>query len=122
MSAGAYAGIGLGVGLAILIGVSILLSWKKKWFFFRKKTSDTQIKFEKEELHGEAIPRVEVMEKERAELEDKSLIEVMEWEVAELQTVESSHEASGTVIAGHDMMHEMDANEMIRSRSEDMDH
>jgi hypothetical protein len=67
---GEYAGIGSGVCIAALIMVVVLLAWKKRWWFFavRKHTAN-QDRYDKAELHDDAIQRVEAMAKERFELQ-----------------------------------------------------
>lgn len=73
LSTGAYAGIGVGIGiLAIAMGL-LFLSWKRMWWSFKKTGSHnaSELHYEKPELHHDAVPRVEAMEKERAELETK---------------------------------------------------
>ncbi|KAH6644393.1 aspartic peptidase domain-containing protein [Boeremia exigua] len=67
LSAGAYAGISIGAALALFLVTILSCAWKKGWWFFRKKSSERD-RFDKAELHDNAIPRVEAMEKERAEL------------------------------------------------------
>jgi hypothetical protein len=114
LSPGAYAGLGVGVGLVVLITIGLLISWKKGWGFSRKKPSMPVI-VEKPELHGEPIPRVEAMEKERAELLANATAEAMERDPAELETVEPSHEAGcpmSPTVEGLGVLHELDAGEM----------
>jgi hypothetical protein len=94
LTPGAYSGIGVGVGIIVLVGMGLLVSWRKGWGFFRKKVASRD-NFEKSELHGNAKPRLEAMEKERAELAGEVTVEAMEREMAELETVEPSHEAGG---------------------------
>jgi hypothetical protein len=119
LSPGAYAGIGVGVGLIALISIGLLVSWKKGWGLFRKKLQVPDI-VEKPELHGEPIPRVEAMEKERAELLANDTVEAMERDLAELETIEPSQEAgcpTSPAVEGLDVLHELDAEEMRRSAS-----
>jgi hypothetical protein len=69
LPSGAYAGIGVGVGLAALIMTIVGLAWKKRWWMFAvREHTATQGRYDKAELHDNAIPRVEAMEKERFEL------------------------------------------------------
>jgi hypothetical protein len=91
LTLGANVGIGIGIGLLVLVLIGLLVSWKKGWGFFRKKPSGPDL-IEKPELHGEAIPRSEAMESERAELPVKCAVEAMERDPAELETRESSQE------------------------------
>jgi len=116
LSTAAYAGIGVGAALLVLLVAGLLLCWKKQWLFFNK-TPVTQEQFNKLELHGEDKPRVEAMEKERAELEDKSTVQVMERERVELQSVEPNHEISAPTVPGLDLTHELDGDGVRRSRS-----
>jgi hypothetical protein len=108
LSTGAYAGIGVGLCFLGILVAGLLLSWKKKWLFFRKNGQATPGSIGKAELHAVDItmdiPRVEAMGKEHAELE----------------TVEPKHEVVGTVllaIEGHDVVHELGGGEMRRSGS-----
>lgn len=99
LSPGAYAAIGVGCSLLVLLAAIVLLSWKQKWMFFRKKPSQqSQNHFEKSELDGEC----------KTWTEHKAVVEAKEWERAELETVERSHEAFAPAIAGLDVTHEMD--------------
>jgi hypothetical protein len=67
---GAYAGIGSGVGIAALIMVVVLLVWKKRWWVFAvRQDTANQDRYDKAELHDDAIQRVEAMAKERFELQ-----------------------------------------------------
>jgi hypothetical protein len=102
LSTGAYAGIGIGAGVvAVVIGL-LLFRWKE-WRPFKSQDSggEDEVRYNKPELHGAAVPgvlRVEAMEGERAELETK----------------ERSHEVTGTEvnlpgIARLNSLHEMDA-------------
>jgi len=93
LATGAYAGIGVGAGiLAIAIGL-LVLSWTKKWWPFKKANlliaSETHAG--KQELHQDAISKVEAMEKKRVELE----------------TIESRHGLANST--GLDGVHELDA-------------
>jgi hypothetical protein len=51
LSKGAYAGIGVGIGLTVLMLLGLFISWRKGWGIFRKKPSAPDI-IEKAELHG----------------------------------------------------------------------
>jgi hypothetical protein len=65
----AYAGISVGVGVAVITVVAIVLAWRKKWWIFAmRQDSTTRYRYDKAELHANAIPRVEAMEKEKFEL------------------------------------------------------
>jgi hypothetical protein len=119
LSTSAYAGIGVGLGSLVFLVSGVLVSWKKRWGIFRKKLSAPDLK-EKPELHGEPIPRVEAMEKERAELSAKCTVEAMEREVGELETVEPRQEADtpmSPIVEGRGALHELDAEQMRRSES-----
>jgi hypothetical protein len=107
LSTRAYAGLGVGIGfLAILAEALLLLAWKKQWWPFKKKANDKnaadgQGQFDKGELHGEAIPRVEAMTKERMELEAK--VPILEIE----DPANLPHEVEGI-----GLVHELDAENM----------
>jgi hypothetical protein len=119
MSAGAYASIGVGVALSVLIVAGTLLAWKKAWGFFRKRRSVPD-PIEKPELHGEHKPWVEALENERAELPGELVVEAMNREAAELETTEPSHEAGNPMsptVEGHDAMHELEGDQSRRSES-----
>jgi hypothetical protein len=119
LSPGAYAGIGVGVAFTVLIIIGLLISWKKIWGAFRNKSPMPDV-MEKPELHGDPIPRVEAMEKERAELPANATAEAMERDPAELETVELSQEAGypmSPTVEGLGVLHELDAREMRRSAS-----
>jgi hypothetical protein len=75
LSKGAYAGVVLGVVVALLVGL-LLLAWRMKWWPFIGSNSKDgiQAQYHKAELHDNAVARVEVMEKERVELETKEPI------------------------------------------------
>lgn len=85
ISQGAYAGIGVGIGIFILlIGVGIVAifrGWGPLQQYRSKNNEREQTRFYKPELHNNAIPRVEAMEKERVEL----------------ATEEPSHESTGVI-------------------------
>jgi len=67
------------------------------WIFKTHHEKIDHIEYSKGELHGEAIPRVEAMEKERAELETNK-------PSLELASLNSQHEIDGLYL-----IHEMDA-------------
>ncbi|KAJ8112360.1 hypothetical protein OPT61_g5261 [Boeremia exigua] len=67
LSAGAYAGIAIGILSALALIVLLIVAKKSGWWVFRKKSLE-QDRFDKAELNDSAKPRVEAMEKERAEL------------------------------------------------------
>jgi hypothetical protein len=79
LSKGAYAGIGVGVGLTVLMLLGLFISWRKGWGIFRKKPSAPDM-IEKAELHGEPVIRA------------KSAVEAMGRETKELEAVERSQE------------------------------
>lgn len=114
LSTGEYIGIGIGAFLA-MVGVVVglcFLSWKNWWPVPKRSsrgTSGTSKHYEKPELNGEAVPWVEAMgnarieleagEKEKAELDttdNERAVEAMEKERAGLETVEPSHELTGS--------------------------
>ena len=51
----------------LFVAVGVLLVWKRGWWVFRKARGE-QERSDKAEKHSDAKPRVEAMEKERAEL------------------------------------------------------
>lgn len=86
LSAKASAGIVVGVVIASIAMALFLLSWMKKWWPFRRPGTErkVQARYEKSELHGAAVPRVEAMEKERVELEaEERVVERPERETEE---------------------------------------
>jgi hypothetical protein len=109
LPSGASAGIGVSAGVLALAGIVLVLSWRKGWLIFRKNSSSLDI-FEKGELHGNDKPRVEAMQKERAELVGTATAEAMGKEAAELETVETSQEAGilSPTVEGIDEVHELD--------------
>jgi hypothetical protein len=80
LSSAAYAGIGVGAGLAVLVAIGVIVAWRKRWGIFRDKKTTEQDQFLKAEVHGDDKKRVEAMEKKRFELE----------------TAEYSHELRGS--------------------------
>lgn len=106
ISAGAYAGIVLGVTVAV-IALALILSWRKKWWPFRSRQKGQEgpdrHDYEKAELHGAAVPWVEAMGQERAELQTQE----QRHEVAGLGGVQAELPESHT-------LYELDANEMRR--------
>tara|TARA_R110002003_G_scaffold121_21_gene10817 strand:+ start:3533 stop:4450 length:918 start_codon:yes stop_codon:yes gene_type:complete len=104
LSSGAYAGIGIGSAVFILLLVYLLFAWRKAWRPFTPQRSfEARLtKYEKPELHDKAVPRVEAMEKERIELEAKEPAH----EAGRLNTVSDQLE-----IAGLSGLHEMEATE-----------
>ena len=93
LSMGAYAGIGTGIGIGVLAVVLLVISWRKRWALFKKNAEQHKAMtlHGKLELHNSAVPLVEVMGKERVELE----------------TNEQSLEVAGST--GLEEVHELDA-------------
>jgi hypothetical protein len=96
LSLAAYAGIGLGILISALSAVSVLIAWRLRRRGTNRKFED---KFTKAELHGDHTAWVEVMGKERLELDAASSTythEAMEKERSELEAVEYAVEMKGS--------------------------
>lgn len=66
----AWAGIGVGIAFVVLTTIGLLIAWRKKWGPFRASApKQPQERIEKAEMHGESKPWVEIMSKQRAELD-----------------------------------------------------
>lgn len=108
----AYGGIGVAIFLVIAIG--LLYCWRtKRWPFSPQNaehTSAARQEYEKAELHGTAVPWVEAMGEERAELE----------------TEERRHEVIGAgdvqgELPGSDTVYELDVDNSTRGTVRMMD-
>jgi hypothetical protein len=102
LSTGAYAGIGISAGIVAGVIGSLWFMWKE-WRPFKSQDSggEGEVRHNKPELHGTAVPGV-------------LTVEAMERERAELETIERSHEVTGTEvnlpgIARLNSLHEMNA-------------
>jgi hypothetical protein len=80
---GTYVGIGLGVGALSLMIALLVLGWRKGWWPFKRLSTiqnkvGEQSPHIKGELHGYAVPLIEAMGKERAELEAEDRVQEMD--------------------------------------------
>jgi hypothetical protein len=122
LAPGVYVGIGAGASIFVIAVGLLALSWTKKWWPFKKATSQKASKtYEgKAELHHDEILRAEAMdrqlveltaEKERGELEttekERAELETTGRERAELETTEPTHEVACSIDLNE--VHELDA-------------
>jgi hypothetical protein len=103
MSPEVYAGIALGIVLAI-IAIASMISWERKWWPFRSlrkgQKGTSRRDYEKAELHGIAVPWVEVMGQERTELQARE----QRHELTDLRDIQAELPVPQT-------LYELDANE-----------
>ncbi|KAF2450367.1 hypothetical protein P171DRAFT_439028 [Karstenula rhodostoma CBS 690.94] len=85
LSAGAYAGIGVGCVFGLSFLGAATLVWRRR--SKSATSSETHHAFHKAELHGEGKPRLEAMSNTRMELE----------------TIEPGHEIKGSQTVPHEM-------------------
>ena len=120
--------MGLGVGTFLVAIGLLILAFIKQWRPFRKRKQDPENGYEKPELGGKLVPRIqgksEAMEREMAELETVELrSEAMSKERIELETREPRLEliagmGEPIVIPGLNELHEMDARSMKSDATE----